>query len=73
MEWSVRVNKYAHVLLDERHFNNAKSLPIPEDIVELTSFLVEKIKTLDLSEPNAELFREVVILTEAQLLLYNRW
>lgn len=72
MEWSVRVNKYARVLLDERHFNKAKSLPIPEDIVELASFLVEKIKTIDLSEPNAELFREVVILTEARPLLYNR-
>ena len=71
-EWSFKVNRYARVLLDERHFNKAKTLPIPGDIVELASFLVEKIKTTDLSKPNAETFRDVVILTEARLLMYNK-
>ena len=42
------------------------------DIAKLASFLVTKIKQLNLEETGESVFRETAILTEARLLLYNR-
>ncbi|XP_033758150.1 uncharacterized protein LOC117340499 [Pecten maximus] len=72
LEWSVKVTKLARVTLEERRFNKEKELPHPEDIAHLATYMVEALKTLDLSEPNEAIFREAVILTQARLLLYNR-
>jgi len=71
-EWSYKVSKLARWTLDERKFNKHTPLPNPMDIAKLASFLVTKIKQLNLEETGESVFRETAILTEARLLLYNR-
>ena len=72
MEWGVKVSKLAQVTLDERHLNKLKELPLPDNSVKPSSYLINKIKELDLINPCESSFREAVVLTEARLLLYNR-
>ena len=71
-EWSYKVSKLARRTLDERKFNKHTPLPNPMDIAKLASFLVTKIKQLNLEETGESVFRETAILTEARLLLHNR-
>ena len=73
MEWYLKVTKQARILLDERNFNKGRFLPIPDDSVKISRYLVENIQKFDLTvtDSNPEIFREVVMITEARLLLYN--
>lgn len=73
-EWSFKVNKIARSTLSERMFNRKKELPHPEDIVKLFSYLVENLESLDLTYTAVSglMFRPIVMLVEARLLLYNR-
>ena len=72
MEWSVKVSKQARVILDERHFNKKAALPNPADIQKLANYLVQSLTNLDLEQSGTTVFREIAVLTEARLLLYNR-
>ncbi|XP_033757856.1 uncharacterized protein LOC117340214 [Pecten maximus] len=71
LEWGVKVTKLARVTLEERHFNKESTLPHPDDIVQLASYLVKQLESLDLSTPDEATFREAVLLTQTRLLLYN--
>lgn len=73
-EWGYKVNKVARSTLSERMFNQKKELPYPEDIMKLSSYLVENLEFVDLSYTavSGMMFRRIVMLVEARLLLYNR-
>uniref|UniRef100_A0A8W8MIH0 PWWP domain-containing protein n=1 Tax=Magallana gigas TaxID=29159 RepID=A0A8W8MIH0_MAGGI len=73
-EWGYKVNKVARSTLSERMFNQKKELPYPEDIMKLSSYLVENLEFVDLSYTavSGMMFRRIVMLVEARLILYNR-
>lgn len=73
-EWGYKVNKVARSTLSERMFNQKKELPYPEDIMKFSSYLVENLEFVDLSYTavSGMMFRRIVMLVEARLLLYNR-
>lgn len=67
-EWGYKVNKVARSTLSERMFNQKKELPYPEDIMKLSSYLVENLEFVDLSYTavSGMMFRRIVMLVEAQ-------
>ena len=70
-EWHLKVKKQAVVLLEERQFNKNAALPDPHDIALLAEFLINQLKAIRF-DIDIETYRQVVILTQARLLLYNR-
>ena len=71
-EWIYKVSKLARWTLDKRKFNKHTPLLNPMDIAKLASFLVTKIKQLNLEETGESVFGETAILTKARLFLFNR-
>jgi len=55
MEWNTRVNRFSRAKMAERSFNRRNSLPDPEDIVKLATYLVNKLQNLDLDPASANM------------------
>ena len=76
MEWSTKVNQMSRATLADRNFNKTKPLPDPEDIVKLATYLVTELQKLgpelDPLSADSVQFREMVMLVQSRLLLYNR-
>ncbi|XP_053383094.1 uncharacterized protein LOC123541349 [Mercenaria mercenaria] len=70
-EWKAKVKNQAAELLKQRQLKKKDPLPDPQDIATLTKFLIENLETIKL-DSDITVYRRVVLLTEARLLLYNR-
>ena len=68
-QWSEMVNKQARSLLSARHRVKTVKLPKPDDIKTLNLHVVKEVKKAELTPAN---FRNVAILVQARLLLYNK-
>jgi len=74
IEWTAKVSKLAHNSLRERHLNNKVYLPL-EDLVKLAEYLKEELSEIHeelTSPPNYHIYKEVAMLVQARLLLYNK-
>ncbi|XP_071149521.1 uncharacterized protein [Mytilus edulis] len=68
-QWKEKVTTTARNVLNLRKYQEKKELPSPEDIRDITEFLVKELKELPLTSDN---FHRVVSLAQARLLLYNK-
>jgi len=68
--WSVKVSKFAHCSLQEKHYNNHRSLPHPQDIKIVAESLVELAENLDISTKTS--YHEAVKVVLPRLMVYNR-
>ena len=71
-EWAIRVSKQAYITLQTRNFNKEKSLPEPDDLVKLNSYIKDELKKVDVHTNNFEIFRRAERLAQARLLVYNK-
>lgn len=69
LEWGERLTKLARATLVRRSFRLKKELPTPEDVMKLSTHLVNELKTIDLVPEN---YKRIVQLTQTRLLLYNK-
>ena len=72
IEWSTKVTKLARITLNERRSNMDKSLPEPEDIAKLHTYIRDGFQALDLKTGDYETYRKAATLLEAKLIMYNR-
>ena len=73
LEWSLRVTKLARLTLNKRFFNNRKSLPKPEDLMKLSTYMENQLEGLDMRKPyTLTQFDTVSKYTLAKLFMYNR-
>ena len=70
--WGTRVAKLARIILDERHFNNVQDLPTSDDLKKVADFMKDKLSHLNLKDASPENFKNVAMVTAAQLTMYNR-
>ena len=68
-QWKEKVSTTASNVLNLRKFQEKKELPSPEDIRDITKFLVQQLQKLPLTPDN---FHRVVVIAETRLLLYNK-
>lgn len=75
MEWSLKVTKTAHVILQVRRFNKDKPLPDPNDIEVLAQYLKDEMKEIELllsKDIHPAHYRRAEMLAETRLLIYNK-
>lgn len=74
LEWSVKVTKMALITLQLRQFSREKSLPHPDDLVNLQNHVKAEVNKLELGQAKASLttFRRAVELCQTRLLIYNK-
>lgn len=72
IHWSERVTRMARNVLLQRSFSKDVEIPAPEDIKALTCYVVEELKTLDLTKDDALVFRRAITLVQTRLLMYNK-
>ena len=71
MEWSEKVTKLARSTLTQRQFTKGKEIPSPEDIRQISEYVINDLKKTKFEE-NAECFKSIVNLVQARLLMYNK-
>ena len=71
-EWSVRVTKQARLLLIERAMHKRDNMPDPQDIENLTKYMVTEISKIDLSDQSTSNYRHIAQLALARLISFNR-
>ena len=71
-EWGTRVTKQARLILNERKFNEKKSLPEPEDLKKLAKSLNVELQNIDLSDVSYHTYHQACTLVVAKLISYNR-
>jgi hypothetical protein len=74
LEWSLRVNKLARMILAQRSFNQNRQLPLPDDVQKLVDYLLAELKNADTAVTTCtyDNFRKVALVTLARITLYNR-
>jgi len=72
MEWGLRVTKLARCTLVECSFNQAKELPLPDDVKRLSEHLQKEVARVEFDDCSFNNFRKAAIFALARLTLYNR-
>ena len=72
MEWNEKVARTARAMLTQRQFDKTPTLPAPDDIAKLSSYLIKNLKEFDYSQTNAASYQKVVKLAQARLTVYNK-
>ena len=70
IDWSTKVTTHASVLLRQRHFDNRRQLPHPDDIEKVATKLSEKLSNYDYK--NKSEYVEVARTALLRLMVYNR-
>ena len=72
IEWSDKVTRLARSILAERrlHKNSSDTIPDPNDIAKLVSYLKKELKTI-LKEKNRD-YRKMAMIVQTRLLIYNK-
>lgn len=70
IDWSTKVTTHASVLLRQRHFDNRRQLPHPNDIEVVATKLSERLASYDYQ--NKTLYAQVARTALLRLMVYNR-